>query len=328
MKRCISFVMTVLFCIICMTGCASNKEQVVIYTAATDYRIENMQKCLQQQFPEYDILVEYQTTSKLAAKLLAEGTTTDCDIIHDLAYLSLDELNNAGILADLSNYETSQYTADVVVGKNYLPEVRTGGAIILNTELLREKNIPEPQSYEDLLKPEYKGLISMPSPKASGTGYMFLKNLVNIWGEAKAFDYFDKLSENVMQFTSSGVAPINLLSQKEVAIGISMISPAVVKINEGAPLKILIFEEGAPYSVYGQGIIKGKETRESVNCVFEYMVNVYNYESCKLFAPEKIYNDVDFEVKNYPTDIVYSDMSNDNLAEKNRLLELWDRIII
>ena len=80
--------------------------------------------------------------------------------------------------------------------------------LLNNTELLtasiflKEKNLSKPTSYEDLLKPEYKGLISMPNPKASGTGYMFLKSLVNEWGEEKTFSYFDKLTPNVLQYTS------------------------------------------------------------------------------------------------------------------------------
>ena len=84
---------------------------------------------------------------------------------------------------------------------------------------LEEKNLAVPTSYADLLKPEYKGLVSMPNPKSSGTGYMFLKSLVNAWGEEEAFAYFDQLAENILQFTSSGSGPVNALVQGEAAIG-------------------------------------------------------------------------------------------------------------
>lgn len=325
MKKIISVLLciAIAFCVLA-TGCKSSTEQIVIYTCANDERIAHMTGMLQEKFPEYEFIVEYQSTSKLAAKLLAEGVNTDCDIVHDLSYLNMDALVEQDILADLSGYDTSIYVDGIVPTKYYLPEVRTGGAVIINTEVLKAKGLEKPTSYEDLLKPEYKGLISMPDPKSSGTGYMFLKCLVNAWGEEKAFDYFTKLSENILQFTSSGNGPVNALVQQEVAIGLGMITNAVTQINEGAPLEILIFEEGAPHSMYGQSIIKGKETNPAVKEVFDYIINEYNYATCEAYAPEKIYKDKDFKRENFPSDVNYADMSGDTLEEKERLLALWN----
>ena len=303
-------------------GCNS-KETVLIYTSAEDYSIENLQKRLDAQFPEYNIIVEYLPTGNHAAKLSAEGTSTECDIIFNLEYSYLEKLAAGGVLADLSEYDRSVYLEDTVVSDNYIIESRNGGGIIINTQVLAQKGLPVPTSYKDLLKPEYKGLISMPNPKSSGTGYMFLKSLVNAWGEDAAFSYFDSLSENVLQYTSSGSGPVNALVQGEVAIGLGMTSQAALQITAGAPLKIVFFEEGAPYSLYGQSIVKGKETKEAVKRVFDYMVSTYSYENNEKFVPEKIFKDIDCSLPNYPTNITYSDMSNDTIAEKERLLAKW-----
>ena len=323
MKKIIS--LFICFAILCcvMSGCAPTDNTIVIYTCANDDRIAHMTTTLQEKFPEYEFIIEYQSTSKLTAKLLAEGTNTDCDIIHDLSYLNMDSLNESGLLADLSEYDTSIYVDGIVPATNYLPEIRTGGTVIVNTEVLKNKGLPAPKSYEDLLKPEYKGLVSMPDPKSSSTGYMFLKGCVNAWGEDKAFDYFEKLAENVLQFTSSGNGPVNALVQQEVAIGLGIIANAVVQINEGAPLEILFFEEGAFYSMYGQSIIKGKESDKKVKEVFDYLINEYTKTSCETYGPEILFKDIVFEQKNYPTNIRYADMSGDSLAEKERLLEKW-----
>ncbi len=326
MKKIISLLICAALCLLCFAGCSGAEEnnKIVIYTCASDYRIEDMTEELQKAFPDYEFVIEYQSTSKLSAKLLAEGTATDCDIVHDLSYLNMEPLAREGILADLSGYDTSIYTDDVVASNYYLPELRTGGAIIVNTEVLAKHGLQKPTCYEDLLKPEYKGLISMPDPKSSGTGYMFLKALVNAWGEEKAFDYFEKLSDNILQFTSSGSGPVNALVQQEVAIGLGMIANAAVQITEGMPLEVIIFEEGAPHSVYGQSIISGKEERECVKEVFDYIINTYNYRSCELYAPEKIYKDKDFKSENFPAEINYCDMQGDTVEEKERLLQLWN----
>lgn len=305
-----------------LTGCSSDNT-VIIYTSLEDYRITYLNSRLAEEFPDYNIIVEYMSTGNHAAKLLAEGSDSECDITHNLEYGYLIQLDDMGILADLTEYDKSIYTEDTILSNNIIPQERNGGCIILNTDVLSARGLAEPTCYEDLLKPEYKNLISMPSPKASGTGYMFLKSLVNEWGEDEAFEYFDKLTENILQYTSSGSGPLNAVLQGEAAIGLGMTAPTVTQINEGQPIKIVYFEEGSPYSIYGQSIIKGKESNQAVVEVFDFLVNTFNYENCELYFPEKIYKDKDYSVTNYPQNIAYSDMSNNTTDEKTRLLEKW-----
>lgn len=313
----------VLLCTPLLTGCGNSKEKILIYTSVEDYVVEDMNARLTETFPDYDITIEYLSTGNHAARLLAEGTGTSCDITYDLEYAYLAQLDEKGLLADLSGYDKSIYLEDTVESENYVVQCRNGGAIILNTQVLKEKNLPEPTNYEDLLKPEYKGLISMPNPKSSGTGYMFLRSLVNAWGEEQALSYFDKLTENILSYTSSGSGPVNALVQKEVAIGLGMTAQAVTQINQDAPLKIVYFEEGSPFSLYGQSILAGKETRESVKKVFDFLVNTYAYELNEKYFPEAMFKDKVYSIKNYPQNIVYSDMSNDTLDAKAALLEKW-----
>ena len=307
-----------------LSGCGSKKEHVLIYTSAESYRVEDLKARLAEEFPDYDCIVEYKDTGSHAAQLIAEGKKTDCDITYDLEYSYLEELATAGVLADVSEYDTSVYTEDAITSTYYLPELKNGGAIVINPDVLKEHNLAVPQSYEDLLKPEYNGLISMPNPKSSGTGYMFLKALVNIMGEDAAFTYFDKLTENILAYTSSGSGPINALKNKEAGIGLGMTAQAVTAINEGANLEILFFAEGSPYSMYGQAIISGKEERSCVKEVFDFMIRTYSQETNKKFYPEKIFKDITPEIKNYPTNINYADMSNNTSKEKARLLEKWN----
>ena len=300
-----------------------NSNRVVIYSGAEEYRNEYFMTRLKEQFPNYDISIEYMPTGNLAAKLAAEGTDNDMDLIFDLDY------SYAGLieqyLADVSAYDQSIYMEDCQVASNkYLCEGRNGGSIILNPDVLEAKGLEEPKCYADLIKPEYKNLISMPNPKSSGTGYMFVKSLVNAWGEDKAFDYFDALAENVLQFTSSGSGPVNALVQGEAAIGLGMTAQAVTAINDGANLKIVFFEEGSPFSLYGFAIPEGKQNRKAVREVFDFFYTDLVPEDKALFYPEQIYRDYTFEIVNYPADITYADMSSNTTEEKMRLLENWE----
>ena len=307
------------------SGCSGGADEntVLIYSSAEEYRNEYFLERLNEQFPEYVITIEYMPSGNQAAKIVAEGTSTEADILYDIDYGYVTSIEP--YLADLSEYDQSIFTDDAQsFSKKYLPETRNGGAVIINPAVLADKGLEEPTCYEDLLDSKWEGLISMPNPKSSGTGYMFLKSLVNAWGEDEAFAYFDKLSANILQFTSSGSGPVNALVQGEVAVGLGMTSQAVTAINDGADLKILFFEEGSPSCLYGYGIIEGKQERQCVKDVFDFFYTTLVDEDKKLFFPERIYKDKTFVIENYPEDIPYADMSNNTNEEKNRLLEKWN----
>ena len=153
---------------------------------------------------------------------------------------------------------------------------------------------------------------------------MFVKSLVNAWGEEKAFEYFNALAENVLQFTESGSGPVNALVQGEVAIGLGMTAQAVTAINDGANLKILFFEEGSPYSLYGYAIPEGKQTRKAVVDVFDFFYNTLVREDKELYYPEQVFVDQVNNIENYPTDIKYADMHDNTTEEKARLLDMWE----
>ena len=322
-KVLVSFLTGILL-ILCLfqTSCTS-RETVIIYTSAEDYRVAYMTERLNEAFPQYNIIIEYMPTGNHAARLLAEGKNTACDITYDLEYTYLAKLEAEGILSDLSGYDFSVFAEDTVKSNYYMPEYRNGGAIIINPKVLSDRGLAAPICYDDLLKPEYKNLISMPNPASSGTGYMFLLAMVNERGEDAAFAYFDQLAENVLQFTSSGSGPVNALIQGEVAIGLGITGTAVNAIKNGAQLEIIFFDEGSPYALYGQGIIAGKESRSAVKEVYDFLYSTYAYENCEKFFPEPIFKDRSFAIENYPEGIVYGDMSGDTPETKARLLEKW-----
>ena len=164
----------------------------------------------------------------------------------------------------------------------------------------------------------------MPNPKSSGTGYNFVKSLVNAWGEDEAFDYFDRLADNVYQFTSSGSGPVNALVRGEAAIGLGMTFQAVSEINQGVPLKVLFFEEGAPWAVYGMGIVEGKGSRAAVREVFDWLSTEGVKIDNETYVPDQVLADFKAEIPNYPTDIDYADMTGiTDPDEKKRLLGRW-----
>lgn len=324
-RRFLTLLVAALLLTLALTGCGPKKKKIVIYASSEDFRIDHVQKMLNEKFPEYNIHVQYYATGDLAAMLLAQGENSDVDIIYELETNYLEKLGDR--LAVLEDVNFDVYLDEFVpASRRYVPLIRTSGAIVVNKALLDEKNLPMPTSYEDLLKPEYKGLVSMSNPATSGTGYIFYLNMVNERGEEAALAYFDALAKNISGagFTSSGSGPIRALEMGEAAIGLGMTFQAVNSINNGLNYEILYFEEGAPFNTYSCAVMEGRQHDEDVMKVFHYILSDVAPKDNELFTPEKIFKDKDFTLENFPETIPYGDMSRlTDYAYKDALLNQW-----
>ena len=313
---------TVLFTALADHG---GKETIVICASSEQYRNDALQEQLAEVFPERNIIVMYMSTGKAAAKVFAEGPATEIDMLVGLETGYLHKIS--GHLADISGLSRIPYVEGVTPSDNndlWVTWERQAGAIIVNRDILAKYGLEAPETYEDLLKPEYKGLIAMPDPKSSGTGYFFYKNWVNLWGEEAALAYVDALYGNLKQFTESGSGPIKLLRQGEVAIGLALTFQAVSEINDGQPFDIIYPPEGSPYSLTGTAILSGHREKEGVEEVYDYIIHDFLVYDKEQFSPEIIYEGQTIALENYPQDIPYADMTGiQDHKEKERLLNLW-----
>jgi iron(III) transport system substrate-binding protein len=115
----------------------SDTERVIIYTSTEDFRTEHMQQLLKEKFPKYDIVLEVLSTGNHAAKIKAEGTDTEADILLNLETGYLEGLQD--VFADLSSYDTSSFLPEMVpASKKYLPWDKSSGAIVFNRGKLAE----------------------------------------------------------------------------------------------------------------------------------------------------------------------------------------------
>jgi len=308
-----------------LTGCSNNKERVVIYTSMEEERNQKLKENISEEFKDINVVVQYMATGNSAAKIKTEGTKIEADIILDLetAYMTSLEEN----FADLSQFDSSIFVDGAVKSKNYFPWVKYTMALIIDKEYFEEHDLAIPKTYKDLLKPDYKNLIAMPDPKTSGTGYAFFLNVVNIMGEEKAIQYFKELKENLREFTTSGSGPTNLLKQGEIAIAMGMTSQGATAITEGYKFEIISLETGAPYNTTSYGIIKGRENKENVKKIFEWLSTEYIRFDKENYMPDVILKEQKNNVKNYPTNFKEANMRGiDSIETKNKLIEIWSEV--
>ena len=134
-----------------------------------------------------------------------------------------------------------------------------GGILALgyNTELLEKRKLPAPKCWKDLVNPVYKNEVMLSNPNSSGTAYLMLASLVQIFGEDEAFRYLQALNANVSSYARSGIGPENAVKRGEVAIGSTVLHGVIDDIAQGFPVKPVLPCEGVGNEVGSMAIIKG-----------------------------------------------------------------------
>lgn len=318
-------IILLLISIFSLTGCVNKKDRVIIYSSMEEERNQALEKKLKEKFPNVDTKVQHMATGNLAAKIKAEGTNTEADIIVDLETSHINNLKDN--FASINSFDTSSYLDEVDTSNNYITWTKYSLGIILDKQYFEKNNLPIPKTYDDLLNPVYKDLIAMPDPTVSGSGYAFLLNMKNLKGEDAAIEYFKKLKANIREFTPSGSGSTNLLKQGEIAIAMGMLSQAAYAITEGYDFEVIKLDTNFPYNETSTGIIKGREKRKNVKDVFQYIITDFSKYDKEVFIPTELFKDQKTNVKNYPNDVIDADMTDiESIEIKEKLTKRWDEI--
>ncbi len=134
-----------------------------------------------------------------------------------------------------------------------------------NKDWFEKNNLEYPKTWDDLLKPEFKGQISMAHPSTSGTSFTILATIVQMMGEDKAWDYLGKLNQNVRQYTKSGSAPPMEVALGEAAIALTFSHDGLKPANEGYPIEVVFPQDGTGYEVGAIALIKNSKAEEQEN---------------------------------------------------------------
>ncbi len=146
-------------------------------------------------------------------------------------------------------------------------------ALGVRTDVLAERGLDVPRTWEDLTDPAYQGLIQMPSVQSSGTAYAVLLTMIELYGEDAAFDYMRRLNPNVQTYTQSGTAPSGALGIGETVIALQF-SPGFLRlVDEGFPVEVVFPAEGVGYEVAAMSILAGTRNLEAAQALVDWMTS-------------------------------------------------------
>jgi iron(III) transport system substrate-binding protein len=141
-----------------------------------------------------------------------------------------------------------------------------------NTDwLAANPNVEPPKSWDDLLKPEFKGQVMVAHPSSSGTSYTALATVLQIRGEEAGWEYLQQYAGQMSQYTKSGAAPAKFVGQGEAAVAIVFSHDIVNEIeNNKLPLVLTFPEEGTGYEIGGMALIKGAKHPQAAKLWFDW----------------------------------------------------------
>jgi iron(III) transport system substrate-binding protein len=144
-------------------------------------------------------------------------------------------------------------------------------AAVVNTDLLKKKNLPKPVSWTDLTNPVYKGELVMPNPGTSGTAFLYVSAMMQIFGEEKGWELLDGMNKNAGQYTKTGTAPARLVANGEYAVGVSWDHAVYSRVDQGFPIEGIIPSEGTAYELDSIAILKGCKNLEAAKKLLDWL---------------------------------------------------------
>jgi iron(III) transport system substrate-binding protein len=251
--------------LIAFAGIASaEKTQLLVYTALETDQLKAYQEGFNRTNPDIEIKWVRDSTGIITAKLLAEKANPQADAVMGVAASSLALLDKQGMLIPYAplNLDAimSQYRDKKTPPAWFGMDV-WGATVCFNTVEAQKKNIPKPESWQDLTKPVYKGQVVMPNPASSGTGYFDVVAWLTLFGDQDGkgggWKYMDGLHANIAQYTHSGSKPCNMAASGEFVVGISFEYRANANKAKGAPIDLVFPKEGLGWDLEAFAIHKG-----------------------------------------------------------------------
>lgn len=108
--------------------------------------------------------------------------------------------------------------------------------LLVNTDLVPESETP--QRVDDLTDPRWRGRVAIANP-AFGTTTMHMAALFAAWGDERGRAFLDGLRANEVRIASSNGEVKRLVSEGEVAWGLTDTDDAAVAVTSGAPVRVV-----------------------------------------------------------------------------------------
>jgi len=228
----------------------------------------------------YGIKTTYQrlSTGEVPAKIEEENGNPSADVWFGGTNNPYDGLAAKGFLDNsYVPMNASHLTKEIYKDPNgYWYGIYTGLlGFMVNTDELGRLGLEAPQSWDDLLKPEYQGLIWLSNYKTAGTPKLVANLMIQLKGHDEGIQYLVDLDKNVQVYTKSGSGPSKNVGTGECVIGIGFLHDGITQIldNGYENVSLIVPSDGTACEVGPVAIFKGAKHMNAAKLFMEYALS-------------------------------------------------------
>ena len=227
----------------------------------------------------YGIKVQYQrlSTGEVQAKIEEEngnpsadvwfgGTTDPYNVVAAEGLLEAYEAENASHLLSSQYRDPDGYWYGIYKGIL---------GFMVNKDELARMNLEAPADWQDLLKPEYKGLIWLSNYNTAGTAKLVINTMIQKYGHDEGIQYLVDLDKNIQVYTKSGSGPSKNVGTGECVIGIGFLHDGITQIvdNGYENVQLIIPSSGTSFEIGATAIFKGAKHPNAAKLWVEYALS-------------------------------------------------------
>jgi iron(III) transport system substrate-binding protein len=324
-------VMVLLF----LSGNLIAQEKVVVYTSLeTDETVKYLEVA-RKDLSGLQIDIIRLSTGELGARMLAEKDNPQADCIWGWAVTNTEQFIPKGMLEPYKAKGVEKLDKRFVHPKDFYAGIDMYiAAFCVNKKVLEEKGLPMPKGWNDLLNPKFKGLIAMPNPAASGTGFLQVASLLQMYGAKEGkedgWEFLKKLDKNMGQYIKSGSRPAKNTAQGEFAVGCSFDFVVGELKKQGFPVEFVFPVEGAGYEVEANALLKGSKNPKAARKFLDWAISpnaMRTYSNFKLGVtlpgiPTRPDMPKLSEIKLYPMDFAWQAKNYETILKK------WESLFV
>lgn len=207
------------------------------------------------------------STGIVGAKLLAERENPQADLTYGWSATYTMDFTQRGFFEPYVPKDGDKIPAQFKDPNDhwYAIDMYIAGFCV-NTEKLKEYNLPMPASWKDLTNPVYAGHLIMPNPASSGTGFLQVAGILETMdpdyktkpvAENEGWKFLEELDKNMGQYIKSGSRPAKYAAAGEYTVGISFAFCVGNLAKEGKPVVLVLPAEGSAYELETNALMKG-----------------------------------------------------------------------
>ena len=226
----------------------------------------------------YGIKTVYQrlSTSEVYTKIKEENGKPSGDVWFGGTTDPYNEAVSDGLLEEYDAINASHLLKETYKdpGNHWFGIYKGILGFMVNNEELERLKIDAPKTWDDLTKPEYKGLIMLSNPNTAGTAKLVINTMVQMKGHDEAMEYFKKLDPNIAQYTKSGSGPSKMVGPGECVIGVGFLHDGIYQILQGYDnIGLIVPEDGTSFEIGATAIFKGAAHPNAAKLWIEYALS-------------------------------------------------------